>query len=62
MKYTVDDIVCDVLIERKNNKNTYIKLNGTTIIVTTNYLVSDRKILKLLDNNLNFLRRAFYNL
>lgn len=58
MKYTVDDIVCDVLIERKNNKNTYIKLNGTTIIVTTNYLVSDRKILKLLDNNLNFLRRA----
>ncbi len=58
MKYSVDNKEYDVLIERKNNKNTYIKIKNNVIVVTTNYLVSDRKIIKLLDSNIPFLRKA----
>ena len=58
MKYSVDNKEYDVLIERKNNKNTYIKIKNNVIVVTTNYLVSDRKIIKLLDSNISFLRKA----
>lgn len=58
MKYSVDNKEYDVLIERKNNKNTYIKIKNNGIVVTTNYLVSDRKIIKLLDSNISFLRKA----
>ena len=31
-------------IIRKNNKNTYIRVKDNKVIVTTNYLVSNRKI------------------
>lgn len=58
MRYTVNGTECNVLIDRKNNKNTYIKMNGTDIIVTTNYFTSDKKILKILDENISFLNRA----
>lgn len=58
MKYIVNGTECNVLIDRKNNKNTYIKMNGTDIIVTTNYFTSDKKILKILDENISFLNRA----
>lgn len=58
MKYSVDNVEYEVLIERKNNKNTYIKVKNNVIVVTTNYLVSNKKISKLLDSNVSFLRKA----
>lgn len=38
-------------IIRKNNKNTYIRVKNNTIVVTTNYLVSNNSIKKLIENN-----------
>lgn len=55
MKYNVGNIECNVDIIRKNNKNTYIKVKGNNIIVTTNYFVTKASIIKLLDENINFL-------
>lgn len=55
MKYNVGNIECNVEIIRKNNKNTYIKVKGNNIIVTTNYFVTKGQIIKLLDENINFL-------
>lgn len=56
MKYKVGDYVCDVFIEKKNNKNTYIRVkNDLNIYVTTNYLVSNKQIIKLLNNNYDYL-------
>ena len=56
MKYELDGIEYDVFIERKNNKNTYTRVkNDLTIHVTTNYLVSDKTIKKLLkENNIEY--------
>lgn len=58
MKYDVNGQVCEVLVMRKNNKNTYIRVKGNTIIVSTNYLTSSNKIKKLLDDNIHFLEKA----
>lgn len=56
MKYEIDGIICDVIIERKNNKNTYIRVKeDQNIYVSTNYLVSKKKIKELLDKNYVFL-------
>lgn len=54
MKYVIDNITYDVVIEKKNNKNTYIRIKDSNIIyVTTNYLIPKSKIKKLLDDNLD---------
>lgn len=59
MQYEVNGKMYDVEIIKKNNKNTYIKIkDDLTIYVTTNYLVSNSSIKKLLDENYNFLCRA----
>ena len=52
MKYVVDNITYDVVIEKKGNKNTYIRIKDDNVIyVTTNYLMPKFKIKKLLDDN-----------
>jgi predicted metal-dependent hydrolase len=52
MKYKINGIYYDVIIEKKNNKNTYIRVKDDfTIHVTTNYFTSKRSILTLLRNN-----------
>lgn len=52
MKYEIDGIEYNVIIEKKNNKNTYIKVkDDLNIYVTTNYLVRDKDIEKLLKDN-----------
>lgn len=56
MQYKVEEYLCEVHIEKKNNKNTYIRVkDDLNIYVTTNYLVSNKQIVKLLDNNYDFL-------
>lgn len=58
MKYELDGIEYNVIIKRKNNKNTYTRIkDDLTIYVTTNYFVSDKKIKKLLKENEPFLRK-----
>ena len=52
MKYEIDGIEYDVVIDKKDNKNTYIRIkDGLTIYVTTNYLATEKDIIKLLDSN-----------
>ena len=55
MNFLINDKIYNVKIIRKNNKKTYIRLNENEIIVTTNYFVTNKKIKKLLEENINFL-------
>lgn len=57
MNYELDNITYEVIIKRKNNKNTYIRVENKTIIVTTNYLTTNNKIKKILDDNISFLKK-----
>lgn len=43
---------------RKNNKNTYLRVKDNKIVVTTNYLTSNRTISKLITSNKEFIDRA----
>lgn len=57
--YKLDGEVYKVLIVKKNNKNTYIKIkDDLTIYVTTNYLTTKREVKIILDNERDFLRNA----
>lgn len=56
MKYRLLDREIDVIIERKNNRNTYIRVKeDMKIHVTTNYFVLNRDIKKLLDDNKDYI-------
>lgn len=57
MKYKIENQEYPVIIKRKKNKNTYIRItNNCEIYVTTSYFVSDNQIIKLLDQNKNYLQ------
>ena len=57
--YKLDGNVYKVLVVKKNNKNTYIKIkDDLTIYVTTNYLTSKREVKTMLDNERDFLHKA----
>ena len=52
MKYEIDGIEYEVILVKKNNKNTYIRIKEDgKIYITTNYFVSKSYIKQLLDNN-----------
>ena len=55
MNFLINDKIYNVKIIRKNNKNTYIRLKGDIIQVTTNYFVTDKKIKRLIEQNIDFL-------
>ena len=58
MKYMIDDTAYNVVIEKKNNKNLYIRVKeDLTIYVTTNYFTSKSEIIRVLDNNVNYLKK-----
>lgn len=59
MQYEIDGNIYNVEIVKKSNKNTYIKVkDDLTIYITTNYLASNKYIKDLLDENINFLKKA----
>lgn len=59
MIYDLDGINYNVSIVRKNNKNLYIRVKeDRNIYVTCNYLTPNKTILKLLDDNRDFLRKS----
>ncbi len=51
MQIKIDDDIYDVEIIRKNNRNTYIRVKNGKIIVTTNYLSTNKSIIKLIESN-----------
>lgn len=52
MKFKYNDNEYDIIIEKKNNKNTYIRVKpDLKIYVTTNYLMPTKSILKLINDN-----------
>lgn len=56
MKYVVDGKELEVVIIKKRNKNTYVRVKeDMKIYVTTNYLTTKGYIKKLLDENYNYL-------
>lgn len=57
MVYQLDNEEYTVEITRKANKNTYIRFKDDKIVVTTSYFVTNRQILKMLDEHQDFLRK-----
>ena len=57
MKYVLDNRKYEVVINRKNNKNTYIRVKDGAIYVNTHFLASKIYIKSLLDNNKDALRK-----
>lgn len=58
MKYIIDNVEYEVVIQKKNNKNTYIRVkDDLRIYVTTNYFVTKSMIKQILDNNYGYLSR-----
>lgn len=58
MKYVVDGKELEVVIIKKRNKNTYVRVKeDMKIYVTTNYLTTKGYIKKLLDENYNYLSK-----
>ena len=57
MNIDINGINYPVNVIRKNNKNTYIRVHDGVINVTTNYLESDKKIIKLINDNITAIER-----
>jgi len=58
MRYVIDDTEYNVIIDRKNNKNTYIRIkDDLSIYVTTNYFTTTKDINQLLNDNYIYLKK-----
>lgn len=58
MLYKIDDQELEVIIIKKNNKNTYIRIKeDKKIYVTTNYFVTKKQIKNILDENKKALQK-----
>ena len=58
MKITINDIEYSVVIIKKNNKNTYIRLKENNVIqVTTSYLTSKKAVLNLIYQNEAYIKK-----
>jgi len=58
MKYKINHQEYEVVIKKKNNKNTYIRVkDDMKIYVTTHYLASKSYVKNLLDNNIDYLEK-----
>lgn len=58
MKYTIDEVEYNVIIEKKNNKNIYIRVKeDLNIYVTCNYFCTKHQVKDLLDKNIDALRK-----
>lgn len=56
MKYNIDGIECNIIIEKKNNKNTYLRVKkNNEILITTNFFTSKKQIIKMLEENKNYI-------
>lgn len=51
MQIEIDNNIYDIEVIKKNNKNTYVRVKNGKIVVTTNYLTSNKSIIKLINDN-----------
>ena len=51
--FIYNDCIYEVVVIKKNNKNTYIRIKDNKIVITTNYFTSKRYIEKLIKDNYN---------
>ena len=51
MVYLLDGKEYEVEITRKSNKNTYVRFKNNKIMVSTSYFVTNKQIIKILDQN-----------
>jgi len=59
MKFLIDDKKYEVVIQKKNNKNTYIRVKeDLKIYVTTSYFASKLYIYNLLEQNKEYLKKV----
>lgn len=58
MKYTIDDEEYNVIIEKKNNKNVYIRVkDDLNIYVTCNFFCTKKQVIEILNKNNDALRK-----
>lgn len=57
MQVEIDGKTYLVEIIKKNNRNTYLRVKNGKIVVTTNYLTSKNSVLKLINDNINSIRK-----
>lgn len=55
MEYKYKDKYYEIEVIRKSNKNTYLRVKDGKIVVTTNYLVSNSKVEKLIRDSTAFI-------
>lgn len=56
MKYEIGEYLVDIIVEKKKNKNTYIRVKeDNVVLITTNYLTTKKKIIKLIEDNKDFI-------
>ena len=60
MKVLIDGELVDVIIVRKSNRNTYIRVKpDLNIYVTTNYFVTDGYIKELINSNMDYITKMY---
>lgn len=57
MYINIDGYNYNIKVIRKDNKNTYIRVINGEIVITTNYFESDKKLLKLVNDNIISIKR-----
>lgn len=53
----IDNIKYEVEIIKKNNRNTYIRVKNGKVLVTTNYLTNKNSIMKLINDNIDTIKK-----
>ncbi len=53
MNIQINNKLYNIEVIRKNNRNTYIRVKNGKIVVTTNYLTTNKSIINLINNNIN---------
>ncbi len=59
MEVDIDGLIFKVYIERKNNKNMYLRVKKDGIYITTNYLITNKKILLFIENNSDYILKSY---
>ena len=57
-EYIYNNKKYSIEIVRKNNKNTYLRVKNNKIVVSTNYFTTKKQIIKLINDNTNFINKA----
>lgn len=53
----INNIKYEVEIIKKNNRNTYIRVKNGKVLVTTNYLTNKNSIMKLINDNIDTIKK-----